>query len=158
MSDGTGRPDESGTSPWQPPSAAPPPAPGESLPAAPPPPPPPPGYGAPPAAYGAPQQLGAYGPAPTNGKAIASMVLGIVGLVGICLYGLGVIASILAVVFGFLAKKEIRNSGGAQGGAGMATAGLVTGWIGIALAIVVVIFIVIAVVVGASNSSPSVGY
>ena len=57
--------------------------------------------------------------------AIASMVLGIVWIFWI--------GSILALVFGYLAKKQIRERG--EGGGGMATAGIVLGWIGIAFLI-----------------------
>ena len=88
------------------------------------PPPPPPQYGAPvPPAGGMP---------PTNsGKAVASLVLGIVGLIcSGCL-----VLSILAIVFGVLAKNEIRDSGGAKKGAGMAQAGFILGIVGIVLAI-----------------------
>jgi hypothetical protein len=34
---------------------------------------------------------------------------------------------ILAIIFGFVAKSQIRQSGGTQGGDGMATAGIVLG-------------------------------
>lgn len=89
------------------------------------PPPPPPQYGAPQPPYGG-------APAKTSGMAIASLVLGIVGLLSCgCLIG-----SILAIVFGQIAKKNIRESGGAQGGAGMAKAGFILGIVGIALAVV----------------------
>ena len=71
----------------------------------------------------------------TNGMAIASMVLGI-----LCLYGIG---SILALVFGYTARKQIAESQGTQQGGGMATAGIVLGWIGI-VAVVVVVAIVIS--------------
>lgn len=60
----------------------------------------------------------------TNGMAIASMVLGIVWI-----YGIG---AILALIFGYKARREIDESGGSQTGRGMATAGIVLGWIGIA--------------------------
>jgi hypothetical protein len=60
----------------------------------------------------------------TNGLAIASLVLGIVWI-----YGLG---SILALVFGYIAKGQIDDGGGRQGGRGMAIAGIVLGWIGVA--------------------------
>ena len=60
-------------------------------------------------------------PPENNGMAIASMVLGIVWV-----YGIG---SILALVFGYQAKREIARSG--QRGSGMATAGIVLGWVGI---------------------------
>jgi hypothetical protein len=59
----------------------------------------------------------------TNGKAIASLVLGIVWL---CSLG-----SILALIFGYMAKNEIDESGGTQGGRGLAIAGIVLGWIGV---------------------------
>jgi hypothetical protein len=82
-------------------------------------------YGQPAGGYAAPYGQ-PYGFAPaaaprTNGLAIASMVLGILWL-----YWIG---SILALVFGYTAKKQIRERG--EGGAGMATAGIVLGWIGV---------------------------
>jgi hypothetical protein len=70
-------------------------------------------------------------PAKTNGLAIASMVLGILG-------GYGVTA-ILALVFGYRARREIDESGGTQTGRGFAIAGIVLGWVGIALFIVGII-------------------
>ena len=69
---------------------------------------------------------------PTNGKATAALVLGLVFLCGI--------GSILALVFGYQAKNEIEASNGAQGGEGMATAGIVLGWVGIGLALVYLVF------------------
>jgi hypothetical protein len=65
----------------------------------------------------------AAAPASTNGKAIASLVLGILWLCSI--------GSILALVFGYQGKNEIDASGGAQGGRGLAVAGIVLGWIGV---------------------------
>ena len=73
-------------------------------------------------------------PPRTNGLAVASMVLGI-----LCLYGIG---SILALVFGYQAKGQIERSGGRESGRGMAIAGIVLGWIGLALMAFVVIAIV----------------
>jgi len=46
---------------------------------------------------------------------------------------LPVIAAIAAIITGHLAKKEIKESGGMIKGAGMATAGLILGYIQIAL-------------------------
>mgnify|MGYP001235207499 CR=1 FL=1 len=60
----------------------------------------------------------------TNGFSIASLVLGIVWVFGV--------GAILAVIFGFVARKQIRESGGRQGGNGMATAGIILGFVGIA--------------------------
>ena len=62
----------------------------------------------------------------TNGLAIASMVLGILWLWWI--------GSILALVFGYVAKGQIDRSAGRQGGRGMAIAGIVLGWIGVGVA------------------------
>lgn len=90
--------------------------------AAPPPPPPPPGAGYPMAGmpYGGPVAGGG-----TNGLAIASLVLGILWLWGV--------GSVLAVVFGHVGQRQIRERG--QGGKGLATAGLVLGYLGIVGAI-----------------------
>lgn len=65
---------------------------------------------------------------PTNNKALISLIAGILGLTLLPLIG-----SIVAVITGGMARREIRDSAGADGGGGMATAGLVLGWIGIAL-------------------------
>ncbi|MGI8779713.1 MAG: DUF1707 and DUF4190 domain-containing protein [Solirubrobacteraceae bacterium] len=62
--------------------------------------------------------------ASTNGFAIASIVLGVVWM-----WWLG---SVLALVFGHVALKQIARTGGAQGGRGMAIAGLVLGYLGVA--------------------------
>lgn len=55
----------------------------------------------------------------TSGFAVASLVLGILWLAGI--------GSVLAVVFGAIAIRQINQSGGRQSGKGMAVAGLVLG-------------------------------
>jgi hypothetical protein len=60
----------------------------------------------------------------TNGLAIASLFLGIIWL-----FGLG---SILAIVLGYLAIKEIEASKGLQGGRVIALAGVVAGIVGLA--------------------------
>ncbi|HEX6353790.1 DUF4190 domain-containing protein [Actinophytocola sp.] len=63
-----------------------------------------------------------YGAQPsTNGMAIASMVLGILWL-----YWVG---SILALIFGYVARDQIKKNG--QSGDGMAIAGIVLGWVGV---------------------------
>jgi hypothetical protein len=75
--------------------------------------------------------------------AIASMVLGILWINGI--------GSILALVFGYVAKRQIAERN--EGGGGFATAGIVLGWIGIALTILMVVGLF---VVGASLSATGV--
>ena len=110
----------------------------------PPTPPPPPPAGPPPAppAYG--QQAGGYGyqsTPRTNGLAIASLVLGIAQIF-LCIIG-----GILALVFGYISRRQIDESGGTQGGRGMAIAGIILGWIGIGLGIAYIVVIVIAAIV-----------
>lgn len=83
-----------------------------------------PGYEPPKAPLsGAPVATGAVTPRSTNGLAIAALVLGIVWV-----YWIG---SILALIFGYVAKGQIDASGGTQGGRGMAIAGIVLGWVGV---------------------------
>jgi hypothetical protein len=59
----------------------------------------------------------------TNGLAIASMVLGILWI-----YWIG---SILALVFGYVARQQIRERN--EAGGGMAIAGIVLGWVGVGI-------------------------
>lgn len=79
-------------------------------------------------------------PVRTNGLAIASMVLSIVGIVLLCLWGVGGIPALLGVIFGHVAKSQIRNDG--TQGEGMATAGLVIGYIVVGLAALVILLFV----------------
>jgi hypothetical protein len=113
--------------------------------------PPPPPYGQP----QAPQPGAPYGPGPypvmaqvNNSKATASLVLGIVGLF-VC----PIVCSVLAIIFGSTAKNEIAASGGWQTGESNARAGIILGWIGLALAILGGIIWAIVVIVAASNVS-----
>jgi len=76
----------------------------------------------------------------TNGLAVASLVLGIVWV-----YWIG---SILALIFGLVARKQIKERN--QGGEGMAIAGIVLGILGI-----VVLLVVIIIVIAASHSTPN---
>ena len=66
-----------------------------------------------------------------NGLAIASLVLGIVWI-----YGIG---SILALIFGYRAKAQIDRSDGRESGRGMAVAGIVLGWIGVAVPVLLIL-------------------
>lgn len=106
-------------------------------PGSPPPPTPPPGYVPP--GMGAP-----YGAAPrTNSNAVISLVLGIAGLL-LC----GIFTGIPAVIVGGKAKKDIAASGGAEGGGGMATAGVVLGWIATAWTVLMVGLVIVVVLLG----------
>ncbi len=76
---------------------------------------------------------GTYSTAPSeiNLWAIVSLVAGVLGWLGV--FGLGGIA---AVITGHIAKNQIRSSNGAQSGNGLATAGLVLGYVNIAFTLV----------------------
>jgi hypothetical protein len=65
---------------------------------------------------------------PTNGLAIASLLFGI--------FWLGGIGSLAALVLGYRARREIRNSAGGQRGSSLATIGIVLGWIGLAALVI----------------------
>jgi hypothetical protein len=71
-----------------------------------------------------------YSP-PNSNMAIVSLISGILGLTFVPLIG-----SIVALITGSMAKREIRESHGAMGGEGMATAGIVLGWIGVGLGVI----------------------
>jgi hypothetical protein len=71
----------------------------------------------------------------TNGLAVASMVLGIVWVWWI--------GSILALIFGFVARRQIKERG--QRGDGMAIAGIVLGFVGAATLILVIVLAVAGV-------------
>ncbi|MDQ6853850.1 MAG: DUF4190 domain-containing protein [Actinomycetota bacterium] len=76
----------------------------------------------PPGGYPEPQQQWGR-PLGTSGFAIASLVLGIVWAFWI--------GSILALIFGYVALRQVKRSEGWLTGRGMAIAGIVLGWVGI---------------------------
>lgn len=65
---------------------------------------------------------------PNSSMAVVSLIAGILGLTMF-----PVIGSIVALITGSMAKKEIARSGGALEGYGLAKAGIIMGWIGIGL-------------------------
>jgi Domain of unknown function (DUF4190)/zinc-ribbon domain len=71
----------------------------------------------------------------TSGKATASLVLGIAGFLVF-----PVVCSILAIVLGAQAKREIAADPRLSG-EGMATAGLVLGWVGLAFVAVALLLV-----------------
>lgn len=62
-------------------------------------------------------------PQKTEGFAIASLVLGIMSVLGSCFTGLP------AIIFGHIARGRIERSGGTLGGSGMALGGLIMGYL-----------------------------
>jgi hypothetical protein len=67
---------------------------------------------------------------PNSTTAIISLVAGILGLTFFPLMG-----SVVALITGSMATKEILQSGGTVGGESMARIGILLGWIGIGLAV-----------------------
>lgn len=90
---------------------------------------------------------GGYGyAAPGNNTlALVSLIAGIAGYIV-----LPFVAHIAAIITGHMAKKQIAQTG--EQGGGMATAGLVLGYVGVALSVLGGIIVVIALV-AASNGS-----
>jgi hypothetical protein len=89
----------------------------------------------PPAQFGATPVSGE--PAETSGKAIISLICG--------LFFFFFPASIVAIIFGHLSLSEIKKSAGRLGGQGLAVAGLVLGYAGVAIIPVVLIIAAIAI-------------
>jgi Domain of unknown function (DUF4190)/N-terminal domain of toast_rack, DUF2154 len=82
-----------------------------------------------------------------SGFAVASLVLGILGFT--CLFMLG---SVLAIIFGFIARSEIRRSKGARSGTGMANAGIVLGIVMLAL---VAVFVAVVIPITYESVGPT---
>ena len=70
---------------------------------------------------------------PADGLAIASMICGILGLVGTCLYGLGVLPAIAGLICGLMSKTK----------GGIRTAGIVCSSIAIGINLLWLIIVVI---------------
>jgi len=87
------------------------------------------------------------GSSPNSSKAVTALVLGILGLVVCSPLG------IAAIVVGNQATREIAASGGREGGEGMAKAGVVLGWIAVALMALGLLLVVFLIVAGAMSSS-----
>lgn len=93
---------------------------------------------------------------PTSTLAIVSLIAGILGFAGFPIIG-----SIIAIVTGMMARQETRSEPPRASGDGMATAGIVMGWIQIALAGclicgLIAYFFVIIFIIGAASVNQSV--
>jgi hypothetical protein len=84
---------------------------------------------------------------PTNGFAVAAIVCGIGQLI------FWFVGAVGAIIFGHLARRQIRQTG--EGGAGLALAGLILGYVGLVLTVAGFIAF-LGVVVWAAKHIPSV--
>lgn len=105
----------------------------------PPPPPPPPGYGdqQPPASFGAEPVA-----SPKNGLGTASLVLGILAILG-AVFFIGLLFGVIGLVFGFIGRSRFKKGEATNGG--VALAGIITSVVGILIGAAVVVFTVILV-------------
>jgi hypothetical protein len=76
----------------------------------------------------------------TNGLAIASLACGLAQFV------VGPLATIPAIVFGHVARHQIKRTG--EQGAGLALAGLILGWATVILAILLMVIVGVAMTAG----------
>lgn len=86
----------------------------------------------------------------TSVMAIVSLITGILGFVQV----LPVLGPIVAVITGHLAKSEIKQSGGLVTGDGLATAGLVLGYLMLAIGLCALCVFVLLPILGISLSIP----
>ncbi|MBE9374569.1 DUF4190 domain-containing protein [Saccharopolyspora sp. HNM0983] len=88
---------------------------------------------------------------PTNGLAVASMVVSLVAIPLMCVW-IGYLLGLLGVIFGHAARRQIRVTG--AHGTGMATAGMVIGYFVVGLLVLVlgILFLGLAVpLIGAAQ-------
>ncbi|MDG4807727.1 DUF4190 domain-containing protein [Micromonospora sp. WMMD1120] len=107
-----------------------------------------PGYAPP----GYPPQYPGYGhpqPPKTNGLAIAAFVLALIGFTS-C------VTAPIGAILGHVAQKQIRLSG--EGGAGMAKAAIIVGWILTGFLVLAIAFYVVAIIYAIATSDNSSSY
>jgi hypothetical protein len=95
-----------------------------------------------------PGPLGQYGyvPARTSGLAVAILVLGIVSVLMMCGYGIGLVPAVVALCLAPGARREIAASGGAVTGEGMVRAGVICSWVAVGVSLALIAFVVLVVV------------
>ena len=97
-------------------------------------------------AYG----YGAHAPAQkTNGLSIASLIASILGIIGV----LPFVGSLAGAIMGHISLGQIKRTG--EGGRGMALAGVIIGWAGVALLLLGVLFLFFVVAVSSGSSQYS---
>lgn len=98
-----------------------------------------------------------YGPAArTNGMAIASLVVSLTAIPLLSCYGVGGLVGVVGAILGHVARKQIRERD--DNGSGLALAGIICGWIALALGVAIVgIFVYIFTHLN-DFSDPTSGY
>jgi hypothetical protein len=91
-------------------------------------------------------------PLPTSNLAIISLIAGILGF-----FLFPLIASIVAIITGNMARSETRANPPTASGDGLATAGIIMGWIQVGMAVVgiccaIIYFVFVVGLVGASQN------
>ncbi len=89
--------------------------------------------------------------APANGKAVASLILGIVSILCLCLLFAGnalymsaaIVPGIIGLVLGIFARKDAKRVGAASPAA---TAGITCSIIGMGIALLMIIFIIVVAI------------
>lgn len=77
----------------------------------------------------------------TNTLALVSLICGVLGW-----FMAPVIASIVAIVTGHMARSQIRQSGGREEGDGLAIGGLVLGYASLVLGLIGIVFVILVFV------------
>ena len=90
-------------------------------------------------------------PRPTNGLAIASLVVSCAAVAGICAYGIGGLLGIVGAILGHVGRRQIRRTD--ENGAGMALAGIIVGWVCTAVAVLAIAGIAF-LIISAESSDP----
>jgi hypothetical protein len=74
----------------------------------------------------------------------------------LCTGGVFLIGSIVAVVTGHMGRRQIKESGGLEGGDSLAMFGLILGWIGIALNVIMLCLVILSIF-GLTLMGPEIG-
>jgi hypothetical protein len=84
---------------------------------------------------------------PTDGLAIASMVVSCIAVpAALCLYGFAGLIGIVGAILGHVSRRRIRTTG--AGGDGMALAGVIVGWIAAGLGLLIGIALIVLITHG----------
>jgi hypothetical protein len=83
---------------------------------------------------------------PTEGLAIAALIVSCAAVLGICAYGVGGVLGVVGAALGHAARRRIARNG--TDGAGMALAGIIVGWIMAGLSVIAIVLLVLFFVAG----------